>query len=96
MPIFMIERQFAEKLAVTPEAANTINQINDEENVRWLISFLSTDKRKTFCLYEAKNAEALREAARRAGIPADAIMEVGEEVMPSGQVQSFSKERFER
>ena len=95
MPVFMIERNFAEKLAVTPEGAAAINAINDEESVRWLISFLSVDKKKTFCLYEASSAEAIREAARRAGIPADEIIEVGEEIVPSGQVDPFRKERFE-
>jgi hypothetical protein len=94
MPVFMIERNFAEQLAVTPEGAAAINEINDEESVRWLISFLSVDKKKTFYLYEAPSAEAIREAARRAGIPADAIIEVGEEIVPSGQTSPFSKERF--
>jgi hypothetical protein len=94
MPVFMIERNFAEQLAVTPEGAAAINEINDEESVRWLISFLSVDKKKTFCLYEAPSAEAIREAARRAGIPADTIIEVGEEIVPSGQTSPFSKERF--
>lgn len=94
MPVFMIERNFAEKLEVTPEGAAAINEINDEESVRWLISFLSVDKKKTFCLYEASSAEAIQEAARRAGIPADTIIEVGEEIVPSGQTNPFSRERF--
>ena len=46
--------------------------------VRWLFSFLSPDKRKTYCLYEAPNAEAIRMAARRANIPADVVIEVSE------------------
>ena len=41
-------------------------------------SFLSADKRKTYCLYEAANEEAIREAARRNGIPADVIIPVSE------------------
>ena len=90
----MIERNFAQKLEVTPEGAAAINQINDEESVRWLISFLSADKKKTFCLYEASSAEAIREAARRAGIPADTIMEVGDEVIPSGQMNPLRVERY--
>ena len=94
MPVFMIERNFAEKLEVTAEGAAAINQINDEESVRWLISFLSVDKKKTFCLYEASSAEAIREAARRAGIPADTIIEVDSEIMPSGQIVPFRDERF--
>ncbi len=94
MPIFMIERNFAEKLEVTPEGAAEINEINDEESVRWLISFLSVDKKRTFCLYEASSADEIREAARRAGIPADEIIEVGEEILPSGQTLPLRTERY--
>ena len=94
MPIFIIERNFAEKLEVTPEGAATINEINDEESVRWLISFLSVDKKKTFCLYEAPSAEAIREAAQRAGIPADVIVEVGEEIVPSGAMNALQVDRY--
>lgn len=94
MPIFLIERNFAKKLQVTPEGAAEINEINDQESVRWLISFLSVDKKKTFCLYEASSAEAIRRAAERAGIPADVIIEVGEEIVPSGNMQALSMERF--
>jgi len=50
--------------------------------VRWLYSFLSVDKKKTYCLYEAPSAELIREAARRLGIPADVIIEVADEVRP--------------
>ena len=94
MPIFMIERNFAEQLEVTPEGAAVINQINDEEDVRWLISFLSVDKKKTFCLYEAPSAEAIREAAQRAGIPADVIVEVDEEIVPSGSMDALRVDRY--
>ena len=41
-----------------------------------MYSFLSADKKKTYCLYEAPNPEAIREAAARLGIPADVIVEV--------------------
>jgi uncharacterized protein DUF4242 len=77
MPRFLIERNFAEALEVTNEGVDQVRQINDEEGVRWLFSFLSPDKRKTYCLYEA-NAEAIRIAARRANIPADVFIEVSE------------------
>jgi hypothetical protein len=78
MPRFLIERNFAEAIEVTKEGADQVRQINDEEGVRWLFSFLSPDKRKTYCLYEAPNAEAIRIAARRAKIPADVVIEVSE------------------
>ena len=78
MPLYMIERNFAEQIQPTPEASEAVKQVNGEVGVNWLFSFLSADKRKTYCLYEADNPEAIREAARRLNIPADAIIEVGE------------------
>jgi hypothetical protein len=79
---YLIERNFAEQIEFTKEAADNIRQINDEEGVKWLFSFLSADKRKTYCLYEAPSAEAIRVAARRANVPADVIIEVGGELRP--------------
>ena len=78
MPLYLIERNFAEQLEVSPEAAAGIVRINDDIGVRWLYSFLSADKKKTYCLYEAPSAELIREAARRNGLPADVVIEVGE------------------
>ena len=78
MPRFLIERNFAEAIEVTTEGVDQVRQINDEEGIKWLFSFLSPDKRKTYCLYEAPNAEAIRIAARRANIPADVVIEISE------------------
>ena len=78
MPLFLIERQFADELVVDEATAATIRQVNDEIGVQWLYSFLSADKRKTYCLYEAPNAEALRAHARRLNLPADTIIEVNQ------------------
>ena len=75
---FLIERNFAERLELTKEAASAVRGIEAEEGVRWLFSFLTADKKKTYCLYEAPNPEALRIAARRAGLPADVVIEVDE------------------
>jgi hypothetical protein len=87
MPVFMIERRFAEALEVNPTAAGEVNLINDEESVRWLYSFLSADRLKTYCLYEAPSSEAIRRAALRAGLPADVIVEVTDLVRPSGVLE---------
>jgi hypothetical protein len=95
MPIFLIERNFAERLKVTSGGAAEINEINNQEKVRWLISFLSVDKKKTFCLYEASSAEAILKAAERSGIPADAIIEVAQEIIPSGITQALQVDRFD-
>ena len=50
--------------------------VNDDAGVRWVYSFLSADKRKTYCLYEADSEEAIIEAARRNNLPADVIVRV--------------------
>lgn len=78
MTRFLIERNFAEQLTVTKDGAAALKEINDEEGVKWLFSFLSADKKKTYCLYEAESAEAIRAAARRANIPADSVIEVSD------------------
>ena len=63
---------------MSPEVATAIKQVNGDVGINWLFSFLSADKKKSYCLYEAENPEAIREAARRLNIPADVIIEVGE------------------
>jgi hypothetical protein len=78
MPLFLIERNFAEEVMLDDAGAAHIRQINDEIGIQWLYSFLSADKRKTYCLYEAPNAEAIRLAAGRMNIPADVIIAVSE------------------
>ena len=76
MALFVIERNFAEQLdpETTDEAG--IKAVNDDSGVRWVYSFLSADRKKTYCLYEAPSPEAIREAAAKLGIPADVIVEV--------------------
>jgi hypothetical protein len=93
MPVFLIERNFAEQIEENRDAAAEVNRINADAGVQWLISFLSADKKKTYCLYEAPSAEAIREAAREAGLPADVIIEVGE-LLPSGEMGAVQRERF--
>jgi hypothetical protein len=83
MPMYVIERNFAEQLDPEQLDREGIKLVNDDVGVRWLYSFLSADKKKTYCLYEAPNPEALREAAARIGIPADVIVEVSEVLQPT-------------
>jgi hypothetical protein len=78
MPLFVIERNYAAQLEVTIDSAAELKAVNDDIGVSWLFSFLSGDKKKTYCLYEAPSAEAIVEAARRAGLPADVVTEVSE------------------
>ena len=92
MALFMIERNFAEQLNVTPDQLKAVGEINAAVGVKWLYSFLSADKRKTYCLYEAPFADAIRRAAQRAGMPADAVVEMGAMVLPDGTAASVPDE----
>lgn len=76
MPLFLIERRFAEQIDVADVPVKLIEEINLEEGVNWLTSFLTADRQKSYCLYEAPSPEAIVKAAQRAGLPADVVVEV--------------------
>ncbi|MDX1562408.1 MAG: DUF4242 domain-containing protein [Gammaproteobacteria bacterium] len=85
MPLFMIERNFAEQLDLSADDLTALGEINSEVGVKWVYSFLSADKRRTYCLYEAGSVDAIREAAQRAGLPADVVIELAGQVHPPGE-----------
>jgi hypothetical protein len=76
MPLYVIERSFAEELELTSDDVSLIEEANADEGVRWVFSFLSADRHRTYCLYEAPSPDAILAAARRANVPADVIVEV--------------------
>jgi hypothetical protein len=76
MALYVIERSFAEQLDLTDADVELIEEVNSDEGVRWLFSFLSADRRRTYCLYEAPSPDAILAAAQRANVPADAVVEV--------------------
>lgn len=78
MPLFLIERQFADALQLDAGGVASIKAANADAGVNWLFSFLSADRKKTYCLYEAPSADAIRQAARLNHIPADLVIEVSQ------------------
>jgi hypothetical protein len=89
VPLFLVERNFAEELELSAGDVREIQAVNDDVGVRWIHSFLSADKRRTYCLYEAPSAELILEAARRASVPADVIIPV-DQLDPLAIVRSAS------
>ena len=83
MALFMIERNFAKEFNASANDLKAVGDINALVGVKWLHSFLTADKRKTYCLYEAESGDAIREAARRAGLPADIVIELAGELRPA-------------
>lgn len=81
MPRYLVERTFADGLEIptTDEGATiclTVVGNNSEDIVTWVHSYVTDDKRKTFCIYDAPSPEAIRRAARRNNLPVDKITEV--------------------
>ena len=91
MPVYVIERTFAEQLDLTSNDVRLIEEVNAEEGVHWLFSFLSADRRRTYCLYEAPSPDAIVEAARRANTPVDEIVEVSPATLElSGRLRDWA------
>ena len=81
MPRYLIERDFADDLAIPASAEGAqaclrIVAVNGESGVTWLHSYVSADRRKTFCIYDAPTPEAIRHVARRNGLPVMHITEI--------------------
>ena len=81
MPRYMVERTFPSGLAVpaTSEGAAGCAKIvaaNAEHGVTWVHSYVSSDKTRTFCIYDAPSPEAIRQVGRRNDIPVGNITQV--------------------
>jgi len=81
MPLYVIERNFPQGLALTPtelgrQAATAVIGANTQLGVTWLHSYVTPDKKRTFCIYDSPTPEALRKAAERNSLPVERITEV--------------------
>jgi hypothetical protein len=81
MPRYVIERTFQDGLRIPAtevgaEACRAVVGRNGELGVTWVHSYVSDDKRKTFCIYDGPDPESIRKAAERNGLPIDNITRV--------------------
>lgn len=62
-----------------PEGKRKLESIiacNSDRNVTWVHSYVSADRKTSFCIYDAPNPEAIRLTARANGLTVDRIVEV--------------------
>lgn len=76
MPRFMVERTFPDGLKIPTngdgaKACLSVVDNNGKSGVTWVHSYVSQDLKKTYCIYDAPNAEAIRDVARRNNLPVD-------------------------
>ena len=80
MPRYLVERTFPDGLKLsTDDGGAEICRVvlnNSEDNVTWLHSYVSSDRLRTFCIYDAPSPEAIRRTATRNNLPVDRITKV--------------------
>jgi hypothetical protein len=81
VPRFLVQRTFPEGLAkeVPCEGARTclaVVENNTEESVTWITSYVLSDNRRTFCVYDGPSPQSIERAALANGLPVDSISEV--------------------
>jgi Protein of unknown function (DUF4242) len=81
MSRYLVERDFPEGLSIPPDdigasLCRTVIDNNAEDGVTWVHSYVTPDRRRTFCIYDAPTPEAVRRAAARNQLPVSKITEV--------------------
>lgn len=81
MPRYLVERTFPDGLEIpmNDDGAETCLLVvgnNAEDGVTWVHSYVTSDKGKTFCIYDAPSPEAIQTVAERNGLPVDSITKV--------------------
>ncbi len=81
MPRFLVERTFPDGLLIptTNDGATACLGVvdrNAEVGVTWIHSYVTDDKKKTFCIYDGPDAESIHRAASRTDLPVDSVTEV--------------------
>jgi len=81
MPRYMVQRTFPTGLAIPINddgvaAVQKVIAVNAEDGVTWIHSYVSADKTRTFCIYDAPSPEAVRATADDNSLPVDEITEV--------------------
>ena len=81
MPRYIVERTFPDGIGI-PGGADGVELClgvvdrNADEGVTWIHSYVSDDKSKTFCVYDAPSPEAIRKTAARNDLPVERITQV--------------------
>ncbi len=81
MPRYVVERGFPDDLGIPAGAEGAksrlaVVELNADAGVTWLHSYVSEDRRRSFCVYDGPSPEAIRKSAARSGLPVDRITQV--------------------
>ncbi len=97
MALIVVERVFTEPIVLAESQA-----IADENawcyrlhQVRFVLSYVSTDGRRVICVYEAPDAEAVRRVQRQTGLPAQRVWAASLHEAPEQAVSLSAKSTLE-
>lgn len=81
MPRYMVERGFPDGLNIPTNDAGaakvaSVIENNDERHVTWVHSYVSDDRKRTFCVYDGPDPESIRVVAAKNGLPIERITRV--------------------
>ena len=81
MPRYVVQRSFPDGLQIPIDNAGVelcrrVIERNAREGVTWVTSFVSEDRARTFCVYDAPTPEAIRRAAAHNLLPVEEITRV--------------------
>jgi hypothetical protein len=81
MPRYLVERTFPDGLALPlseagAEACQGVIAVNAKEGVTWIESYVTPDRKRTFCVYDAPDPDAIRRVAEYNKLPVDRITQV--------------------
>jgi hypothetical protein len=85
MPRYLIERSVPglSRDDLAAAGRRSIAVLAEMPEVRWIRSYVSDVDGKIYCEYDAPSVEAIREHARRAGMPVDRVSEIALEINPA-------------
>lgn len=90
MPKFVIERQIPgigksshdDLRGIAQKSNGVIHELNTAgRDIQWVQSYVTGDK--IFCVYNAPDADTIREHAMKGDFPANAVMKVSEVIDPT-------------
>ena len=81
MARYLVERTFPDGLAIPlseagAQACAGVIAVNAADGVTWIHSYVTPDRKRTFCIYDAREPDAIRRVAERNQLPVDRITEV--------------------
>ncbi|HUP05544.1 MAG TPA: DUF4242 domain-containing protein [Caldimonas sp.] len=81
MPRYLIKRTFPDGVRIPSdvqgaEICAAVIRNNAARGVNWIHSYVSDDRRTTFCIYDGPSPDAIREVAGTNSLPVDSITPV--------------------